>query len=385
MIGPSSTASTSTATLTVNPAADSTTPVLSSFAVQSSTPLAPGDAASVSFSVSDTGSGMQAVIFGFTDPLGGSHQVRADHAAASAGPATATIGSFWPSGVYTLAYVDIFDNANNRITYWPNGAVTKSPSGVIGPSSHSFDFSTATLTINNPAADSTTPVLSSFAVQSSTPLAPGDAASVSFSVSDTGSGMQAVIFGFTDPLGGSHQVRADHAAASAGPATATIGSFWPSGVYTLAYVDIFDNANNRITYWPNGAVTKSPSGVIGPSSHSFDFSTATLTINNGPLPLNVALAGSGSGSVSSAPSGIDCGVTCAAGFDAGSTVTLTATPDVTSTFAGWTGAGCTGTDPCQVTMTQARTVTATFIRIYQLSVSSVGTGGGQRELDAVGD
>ena len=80
--------------------------------------------------------------------------------------------------------------------------------------------------------------------------------------------------------------------------------------------------------------------------------------------------------MNSTPSGIDCGVTCAAGFDAGSTVTLTATPDVTSTFAGWTGAGCTGTDPCQVTMTQARTVTATFIRIYQLSVSSVGTGGG---------
>src|SRR4030095_5918505 len=40
-------------------------------------------------------------------------------------------------------------------------------------------------------------------------------------------------------------------------------------------------------------------------------------------------------------------------------VTLTATPAAGSTFAGWSGA-CSGTGSCTVTMSAARSVTATF-------------------------
>jgi hypothetical protein len=39
---------------------------------------------------------------------------------------------------------------------------------------------------------------------------------------------------------------------------------------------------------------------------------------------------------------------------------LTATPSAGSTFAGWSGAGCSGTGMCVVTMSAAQNVTATF-------------------------
>ena len=70
----------------------------------------------------------------------------------------------------------------------------------------------------------------------------------------------------------------------------------------------------------------------------------------------------GSGSVSSSPSGIDCGTDCSEAYAAGTMVTLTATASVGSTFAGWSGGGCTGTDPCTLTITAATSVMAAFDR-----------------------
>jgi alpha-tubulin suppressor-like RCC1 family protein len=75
--------------------------------------------------------------------------------------------------------------------------------------------------------------------------------------------------------------------------------------------------------------------------------------------LTIAATGTGSGSIGSNPSGIRCGDSCYALFDAGTAVTLAATPDSNSTFGGWTGA-CTGTASCTVTMDAAKSVTATF-------------------------
>ena len=55
----------------------------------------------------------------------------------------------------------------------------------------------------------------------------------------------------------------------------------------------------------------------------------------------------------SAPAGIICGATCSASYASGTAVTLTATPATGSTFAGWSGGGCTGTGTCTVTVTAA--------------------------------
>ena len=76
--------------------------------------------------------------------------------------------------------------------------------------------------------------------------------------------------------------------------------------------------------------------------------------------LTVTEAGSGTGTVTSAPAGIACQPMCSASFASGQVVGLTATAAEGSTFAGWSGGGCSGTGGCSVTVTAATTVTATF-------------------------
>ncbi len=78
-------------------------------------------------------------------------------------------------------------------------------------------------------------------------------------------------------------------------------------------------------------------------------------------PLTVSKSGAGAGLVSSVPSGIDCGSDCSAWFPSDSPVTLTATAEAGSRFAGWSGAGCAGTEPCSVTVSGATSVSATFL------------------------
>ena len=87
----------------------------------------------------------------------------------------------------------------------------------------------------------------------------------------------------------------------------------------------------------------------------------SVVVNAGAIqPLTVELAGTGSGKVTSDPAGIDCGDACTADFAEGASVTLTAAASGGSLFAGWSGDGCSGMDPCVLTMATARTVTATF-------------------------
>ncbi|MGN6587783.1 MAG: PKD domain-containing protein [Solirubrobacterales bacterium] len=79
----------------------------------------------------------------------------------------------------------------------------------------------------------------------------------------------------------------------------------------------------------------------------------------GQFNLTVSKSGSGGGTVSSLPAGINCGLVCSHAFDEGTKVTLTATPATGSQFKGWGGA-CIGTGSCEVTMSAARAVTASF-------------------------
>jgi hypothetical protein len=98
--------------------------------------------------------------------------------------------------------------------------------------------------------------------------------------------------------------------------------------------------------------------------------TATFTLNS--YLLSVGKAGTGSGSVTSSPGGISCGTDCSEVYIHGIAVTLTASPSFGSTFAGWSGGGCSGTGTCTVTMTAATSVTATFtLNSYLLSVGII--------------
>ena len=73
--------------------------------------------------------------------------------------------------------------------------------------------------------------------------------------------------------------------------------------------------------------------------------------------LTVSKTGTGSGTVTD--TGINCGTDCSEAYNSGTSVTLTATPDANSTFAGWSG-DCSGTGTCTLTMNANKSTTATF-------------------------
>jgi hypothetical protein len=92
--------------------------------------------------------------------------------------------------------------------------------------------------------------------------------------------------------------------------------------------------------------------------------------------LTIVKSGTGSGTVTSNPTGINCGSACTYQFASGSSVTLTATPDASSVFSGWsgdtTGSGFTVT----VTMNSNIVVEAIFNALYTLTVVKQGNGDG---------
>jgi hypothetical protein len=92
------------------------------------------------------------------------------------------------------------------------------------------------------------------------------------------------------------------------------------------------------------------------------------------VQLAVANAGTGSGRVVSTPSGIDCrsdGGTCAASFPKQSVITLSAEPDLSSTFVKWMGVGC-GSANCLITLDNDLTVEVEFSSRRTLNLSAAG-------------
>ncbi|SJM93719.1 conserved exported hypothetical protein [Crenothrix polyspora] len=95
-------------------------------------------------------------------------------------------------------------------------------------------------------------------------------------------------------------------------------------------------SDSNFSGWGGGACTGIGSCIV--TMDAAKSVTASFTLN--PVvgtPLTITKAGDGTGKVTSAPTGIDCGSTCEAGYTANASVKLTATPDADSTFVGWTG------------------------------------------------
>jgi hypothetical protein len=125
--------------------------------------------------------------------------------------------------------------------------------------------------------------------------------------------------------------------------------------------------------WSGGGCTGTGTCVVTVDAAK----TVNAAFNQQTFVLTVTKSGAGTGTVTSAPAGIACGATCSSSYVTGTSVTLTAAPAVGSTFAGWSGGGCTGTGTCVVTVDAAKTVNATFnLQTFVLTVTKSGTSTG---------
>jgi hypothetical protein len=85
----------------------------------------------------------------------------------------------------------------------------------------------------------------------------------------------------------------------------------------------------------------------------------TPTPTSSTYTITVTKSGSGDGTVTSNPTGLSCGSSCAVSYPSGALVTLTATAASGSRFVGWSG-GCSGTGACTIVGNSSLTVSATF-------------------------
>jgi hypothetical protein len=141
------------------------------------------------------------------------------------------------------------------------------------------------------------------------------------------------------------------------------GCTW-AAVSNVSWVVITSNGGGTGSGLVNYSVsanssTSSRTGTLTVAGKTFTVTQSgasqyTLSITNG---------GTGTGTVTTNPTGTT--------FGAGTVVALTAAPNVSSTFSGWSG-GCSGTSPtCSVTMNTNKAVTATFVvKTYNITASA---------------
>jgi cysteine-rich repeat protein len=141
-------------------------------------------------------------------------------------------------------------------------------------------------------------------------------------------------------------------------------------------------ANTVVTLVPAPAVDSTFTGWSGISCLGTGNCVVTMTAAKSVTAtytlrlFTLTVVSTGGGSVSSAPAGIsNCSSTCMHDFNAGTMVTLTATPNSQRAFAGWSGGGCSGTGTCMVTVDAAQSVTATFV-VNRLTIVRSGDGSG---------
>ncbi|MGW2788078.1 fibronectin type III domain-containing protein [Streptomyces populi] len=188
------------------------------------------------------------------------------------------------------------------------------------------------------AVDTATPTLTSFSL-SGAQASPGSLITLSYAADDDSGELRDVIFQFTSPLGGQQQIRADGVLPLAGTIEQRVPDSWPNGTYKLSYVVLYDAAGNGITYYRDGGTSKNPSGATGPTSHTFNFSTADFAVATVPdAPTKVTASASNQRAVVSWNPSVNNGA-AVTGY------TVTAQPGgATAATSGATSAAVTGLD-----------------------------------------
>jgi DNA-binding beta-propeller fold protein YncE len=179
----------------------------------------------------------------------------------------------------------------------------------------------------------------------------------------------AEIDGAGTPQGGFHSLR--DSAAAIDPTNGHLlvaDNLQPGFEAPAAVIDEFNAQGEYSGQLPHAITDAEPPGiVIGGGGDAYVTSGnaegSQVYAFGPPAPgrrLEVTKTGAGEGTLKSEPAGIECGSACAAEYDAGATVTLSATPAAGSAFAGWSGCAAQSAATCTVTMGVDRVVQAEF-------------------------
>ncbi len=135
------------------------------------------------------------------------------------------------------------------------------------------------------------------------------------------------------------------------------------------------NHERRWTTWAAGLAPVLLSGLLAGCGGGGD----GVSGGGQPLPLThpVSVTVSGGGKVTSV-SGIDCGSTCSTNIPVNTSITLVAVPNAGQQLQSWGGACAEAIgNTCSLTLTQAKTASATFVAqpsSFELSVTVAGSG-----------
>ena len=160
------------------------------------------------------------------------------------------------------------------------------------------------------------------------------------------------------------------ASGGAGTVSISTGSGCPwTAVKNVSWIILTSNGsgtgNGEVKYTVSANASGSPqSGTIAVAGQTFTVAQPAVMTS---YTLNINPTGAGAGRLTNDPAGT--------AFDAGTVVTLTATPDEKSSFEGWSG-GCSGISPtCRLTMNSDASVTAAFaLKTYTITAKAEANG-----------
>ncbi|SNB45714.1 kelch repeat-containing protein [Geobacter sp. DSM 9736] len=135
--------------------------------------------------------------------------------------------------------------------------------------------------------------------------------------------------------------------------------------------------------------------TFAPTSEGIKQATMSITSNDPETPV-ITLYFSGSGAIAtytltagsdgtgsgtfSLSTGESCSGPCSNSYAEGTSITITANPDQTSLFTGWTGCDSTVGSECTMTVNSARSIIATFVHAFPLNVTLSGGASGTVNL-----
>jgi List-Bact-rpt repeat protein len=145
----------------------------------------------------------------------------------------------------------------------------------------------------------------------------------------------------------------------------------PASHYVTFYPTLWDYDLNLIDN-PGWWLMDQTSGLSPQCSYGGELDQNQTTLSFGTY--NLTVSNNGSGHITSNDGSMNCNGTCTQPYEAGSQETLSAWPDGAWVFTGWSGAGCSGTGTCTVSLTHDQSVTANYLPVYYLSVNTTGNG-----------